>query len=283
MQHEHKTLLMQEKVAAHQEVERWKAHMTSVVAGCQIVRARTLECDLSDKRNPIFELLVENLTGTWHLRKTLLDIRTFTVDLGRAFPVEAGEKRHGRIIPECPSLGGMAILASPKTKVKLLRRSVDGFCKTLLNLPPYISRSRIVLDFFLTNSESAMLDNRAPSIQAPLAVDRASVQSCSISSASSRSHKNSSQQYVGPMHRVKVKYCQEYKLVDYDPSSKFEVYLRSILTKHGISKETVDLAYRDEDGDLILVNDNEDLDVAISIFGRTLVLHVDVGGDIKCQ
>lgn len=269
-------LFMQDKVAAHQEIERWKSQMTLVVAGCQISRARAINADFSEKKNPLFELLVETVTGTWRVKKSLMEFRHFSESLELAFPVEAGQRGHPRILPVC-RVGNKVLIfwSSPKKKALKLRQAVDHFCRELLYLPPYISRARLVLNFFLPG-------NKDPFTESPLdhlgvnssGLEQMSLGSFTLSSMSLLSYQGDSKASVLELCRVKIRYGEECVIVDYDPEGSFPIFLRSIIVKLNVKLDEVFITYLDKEGDWIDVLDKDDLNAAIILFGKTLVLYL---------
>ncbi|PJF17518.1 NADH:ubiquinone oxidoreductase 18.4kD subunit [Paramicrosporidium saccamoebae] len=273
---------MQDKIAAHQELERWRSHMSSVVAGCQISKARTLQADITDRNNPHLELLIENLTGSWHLRKSLSSFQKLSESLKVIFPVEAGRRGHRRILPSCPATKRvLMILSSPSKMVLKLRQAVDKYCRDLLILPPYISRTRVVLDFFLPTEHDShseiprMTEIPSTPSRTNSLLDRVSLHS-NVPSLSMTNSSKRSLSIAQSQIRVKVKCRGDILAFEYDPGCSFELVDRLIKEKSGIPEDSsLSLTFKDKDGDSIQVGDNEDLYAAVSIYGRKLVLHIN--------
>ncbi len=55
-----------------------------------------------------------------------------------------------------------------------------------------------------------------------------------------------------------------------DPNPSFKTLRQKILDK--FNEKTLTVKYKDEEGDFVLLCDQEDLDLAISIFGQQLEL-----------
>lgn len=265
-------IVMLGKVAAHQERERWRSRMSTVVAGCHILRAKVLRYEQGEGSDAAFEILVDNISGTWKVLKDKLDFRRLISQLDVVFPVEGGARGHERILPTAPSeLSSLTFWQSARKLVERLVPKLDDYMRELLFLPPYISRSLIVLDFLLpSHAESplvlSILDNESGGGKEK------------EDYAPSTSHSYSSSKIIPDalftgFIRIKVRCSSEMAVVEYDLESSFQTFLKCAQKKFQMTFDPAVFSYKDPAGDTVLVEDDEDLQSAVALLGRKLVLN----------
>lgn len=259
--------VMQKRIALHQEFEKWKAKATLPIVPCHISRAKLVSVD-SDLSS--CQLLVEGLHQTWRVERRFRDFQVLSFQLAHAFPAEAGKRGHERILPECPIPKKLERLFRGRATFDVsLKDKVDAFCHQLLSLPPYISRSRLVLEFFLPRSADATL-TLFP-LRRSLSLESMSLRTGSICSESSESAGN--RNFDDEPVLVKVALRGRMALFEHDGYEGGLHLLERIRTRLPTDGTTLSLHYFDDECDKIHVEDVEDLEIAMIILGKSIVLH----------
>ncbi|XP_010778320.1 neutrophil cytosol factor 1 [Notothenia coriiceps] len=82
--------------------------------------------------------------------RTYPEIHTFHKSLKEMFPIESGEiEKKDRIIPSLPAPRWLISEKSPETR----QSTLSEYCHSLINLPPHISRSKQLTNFFKVRPE----------------------------------------------------------------------------------------------------------------------------------
>lgn len=233
--------------------------MVSVIAACNIIRARA-QRGYADGPDHPFQLLVESITGSWRVSRTISQFKHFALSLELAFPVEAGKRGSGRILPALPSLTTRRLLW-PRDPA-LPPKALDEFLRRLLMLPPYISRSRIVIDFLLPTEEEMVSTGgltRSISSSSHSFSDRSDLVQISDQAA----EMIITLAIDGPDRRHPMELEGRH-----DGWASFAELDRRLRRRWGASY--LGLAYRDPEGELIDVRDDEDLQIAKNLLGPNL-------------
>lgn len=248
---------MQRKIAQYQELQKWRSKVSTVVAACHIVRAR-VQGRGPDGPGCIFQLLVESITGSWRVSRTITQLNHFISSLDQAFPIEAGRKGSDRILPSIPmmsrtkmhwSMGKKAWIAFTEALSELLRG--------LLMLPPYISRSRMVIDFLLPMEEEMY----------PTSLSR-SISSSSQSFSDGRSEISQISNVTTESTTVRIKHSGRQYVLEIGTGGSFTELDRRLRRRLGAPY--LGLAYYDLDHELISVRDDEDFEIAEGLLGTNL-------------
>ncbi|XP_056140377.1 neutrophil cytosol factor 1 [Lampris incognitus] len=135
------------------------------------------------------------------------EIYTFHKTLKDMFPIEAGQiERRNRIIPSLPAPRWLDSQKSTETRQSTLAE----YCHALINLPPHISRCKLVCSFFTVRSE----DENPPAPQASKRNES--------DVASKESPRNIVSEISGPI------ILDTYRVIaDYSKTSKYEIDLHT--------------------------------------------------------
>lgn len=258
-------------IAEYQEHERWKSCVTAIVAGCCISRAKGVSLEYLSSKKYSIHLFIESLTGNWHLLKTRDEISKFSKMLDLAFPAEAGKRGHERCLPVRPKASTLLAMLRGQEKMESeLKEELLLYFGRIVGLPAYISRSRLVLEFFLppefdaspTGGESELGSRPASTIGETITLSH---DDC-VPSLQPESLIPS---------RVKFVWNGERYGFDYDSECAMSVFINSVQEKTGVCLRDAQWTYRDEDDDEIIIRDEEDLYSAISMLGSKLCICID--------
>ncbi|KAK4126452.1 hypothetical protein N657DRAFT_710214 [Parathielavia appendiculata] len=222
-------------------------------------------CFAEDKYWFVIEAELED-GRTWELARYYEDFYDFQIALLTEFPVEAGTTgKKQRTLPYMP--GPVNYVTDAITEGR--RHNLDGYVKSLLAQPPYISKCNLVKQFFAPREGDYEID---PQQHPPAAVSR-QVSSLSQPSQSSLSP---GMQTAGSMIKVKLSYNGELIAIKVPADVSFESLYDKILDRLKIPPgEEPQLSYKDEaTGDKPPLMSNDDLDAALQR-NEKLLLYVE--------
>lgn len=245
---------MRDQIDALQSKECWKSHMSSMIASCIINKAKAIKVTCW-RGSRMVEILVESRAGSWRLLRSQSDIGLLVRNLNFIFPVEAGRRGQPRSLPTFRVLSdAFKFWVSLLAKEELFLSRCNTFLNGLLSLPPYISRSRCVLEFLLpwrNRDEPAIVIDECP-YQRSLTARESLAESKGQLSMRTMKFK-----IVNDTDTIVVCY---YSPVELD----YVMLVADVVRKLALERESLRLAYRDPDGDIIQIRDDDDLQVAMS-------------------
>lgn len=273
---------------------RWKSEMSTVIAGCMISGVKVPHTCFTDGNSYIAQIQIQNLSGSWNILKTKAEFKQFERQLTQVYPNEAGLRGHKRFLPILPRSRTFAwVWKSADARNTELAGLLQAYLREIASLPPYISRSRIVLDFLLPHtgpSGSGEIPlHLASSIQMAKnsSINIPTIGSMSESTTTDNVMTESDQAEVPcedqlqtsssllpEKMRIKIRKGENVLAVDYDPDCPMNIFLKMLETKAGSVFAPGDWSYIDQDGDLLLISDLEDLKVAISFLGSGLCIQL---------
>lgn len=260
---------MHDQVVLHQKFEKWKSKATEPIVACIISRSKVVDVCLDSS---ICRLLVEGLHQSWRIERSFHDFHVLSFQLMHAFPSEAGKRGYERILPACPIPKRLEHLFSRTETLKhAMKGKLDEFCRLLFSLAPYISRSRLVLDFFLPRSADAALT------LAPL-LGSSSFESLSIRTRSIYSGSNGTSSTSDlDVSRVLIKVVAKGQIItiEHDEYESGKQFFEKVKKRLKVST-SIALYYFDPQCEKIHITDLEDLALAIAILGNDVMLYFKV-------
>lgn len=247
-----------------QSLDNWLNANSEIIAiiitKLQIVN----ECQKNDEDDYMFKIQVELIDRTcWFINRSYSQLHFwYHSQLLQIFPIEGGviNDCYERQIPELPKrppwlLSFITGTGREKRQKEMIKR-VRKWLVELLKIQPYISRSKIFVSFWLPtdkDSEKRMDLHHRHHEQEESILSKISNESKSITTTMAME---------GKKQRIKVKALNnEIYMIDYPMNSGIN-NLRELLK----AKDAIDcneFTFIDDEGDLIVIVDDEDLDIAI--------------------
>lgn len=228
--------------------------MSTMIASCIISKAKAIKFT-GWRASRMVEILVESRAGSWRLLRSQSDICLLVRNLNFIFPVEAGRRGQPRSLPTFRVLSdAFRFWASLLAKEELFLSRCNTFLNALLSLPPYLSRSRCVLEFLLpwrTRDEPAIVIDEYPYQRSLTARE---------SFAESKGQPS--------MRTIKFKITSDTDIIVicyYSPVElDYAMLVADVAWKLTLDRESLRLAYKDPEGDIIQISDDDDVQVAMS-------------------
>lgn len=238
------------KIQEIQELDKWRAEQTCTVP-IELSQLDLGECNSED------ELKIEVATSShasWSVHLTCGDLQQFCMDLQEAFPVEAGQVgKHKRILPRFDLPKPKKSLFGGKidhgAQVEQVRKQVSTLLAEILKLPSYILQSRVVISCF------ARKTGKEDQVGQP--TERSSVMP-------EKSLKK---------HKLKLRMGDEIAMIHLvEDAVRLEELMKQVETKLAPSQPYRSFWYVDDEGDRVMVEDDEDLRLALLFFPSNLNL-----------
>lgn len=255
---------MHSEIERLQEFEKWKCHTTSVVAGVFIKDLIVISVPSTSSTNPFFELTATGPIGSWRLLRRKNDVLKFSLQIEKAFPLEAGLRGHPRYLPSLQMPTRWTLFwKSDRSYAQFCARRVSRFFEELLFMSPYISRSRCVLEFLLpwANQDpqcTLLLMGHRPSYIKP----------------NFRESESTRMPITAASVRMKFRYGDETIAIDIDTllAMDYSTVLDNVSRKLSIDRASLRLLYVDSDNDTVEVRCLEDIFAAIAMGHTKLIL-----------
>lgn len=267
------------KIQRLQETDRWRAEKSqSTPLDFKVVSIESddqLQSDQSTKCAEPFQYVmqIEAANTSWQGQFHLKDLIELARNLTKTFPIEAGKVgKHKRILPIPPERPRKSILRAGYSK-KVTQDTliqVKAYIDSLMTMPKYILQSRLVVDFLLQSFNTTPTPKSPPSPCASAAGDLSSCFESSSTRSSSVSEKAS-------VIWIKLKFESGVFMVGASPEKGFEVFQRQVEKKlQHIHDEKIQVpvgyVYKDRMGDEIVVKDDEDFQIACTLFPQNLAI-----------
>ena len=250
------------KIRQLQDLDRWKAEKAHQLPLEFKVKDVSFG-EPSSKKESWFVMQVTANDSSWQVAFGLRDLKELTLNLQRAFPIEAGKVgNHKCIIPKPPINLKRSFWSTSKSIEKVRRMQLEmirKYMEELLLLPEYIRHSKLIVEFFLHSAPSPPNPTPPPSsIGEP---------SLSFESSSHPSRPST----PSAIKRIKVKIGDELAFIAHEPQlglthlkqlvqEKFSVILGNSFQCPASFK------YSELEGcDEIVIEDDEDLEIACKI------------------